>query len=84
MSKPAPEKEQPRDGVRENHPSEVMEGGVSIKQKSSATKLSRKNLPGRNSKQPVKVAHQRAPTVEVRNDPGPTAAGQEEGRGAEA
>ena len=68
MSKPASEKEQSRDGVRENHPSEVMEGGVSIKQKSSATKLSRKNLPGRNSKQPVKVAHQRAPTVEVRNE----------------
>ena len=68
MTKPASEKEQSRDRVRESHPSEVMKGEASIKQRSSATKLSRKNLPGRNSKQPVKVAHQRAPTVEVRNE----------------
>ena len=68
MTKPASEKEQSRDRVRESHPSEVVKGEASIKQKSSATKLSRKDLPGRNSKQPVKVAHQRAPTVEVRNE----------------
>jgi hypothetical protein len=68
MTKPSSEKEQSRDRVRESHPSEVMKGEASIKQKSSATKLSRKDLPGRNSKQPVKVAHQRAPTVEVRNE----------------
>ena len=74
MARPASGKEQSKNRgrdtvniVRGSHPSK-MKGESSIKQKSSATKLSRKELPGRNFRQPVKVAHQKAPTVEVRNE----------------
>jgi hypothetical protein len=65
--KTASEKEQPGDGVKESQPSMEVMGEASVKLKPSASKVSRKDLPNRSYKQPIKVARQKS-TVESCND----------------
>ena len=65
--KTASEKEQPGDGVKESQPSMEVMGEASVKLKPSASRVSRKDLPNRSYKQPIKVARQKS-TVESCND----------------
>ena len=76
----ASEKEQPGDGVKESQPSMEVMGEASVKLKPSASRVSRKDLPNRSYKQPIKMARQKSTRVSTKLRP-PSGKEKEQSRG---